>query len=581
MRELASVNAKAAIMWITVSISIQRDKYSSWHVFSVSVPPLGFTTYTISTAKRSGGYSSKSHVSRYQKGEQSIVDVGQGNLKLSFSTDQGKTINYFNSRTSMTEPLKQTFSYYSSYNGTNDKEPQPNPPFIVTEERFGPGPPYREGLYLYLNTPRFADTHNWTPVDEPRRRNCRSMKLGEFIGCTLAELVAEDGGGGFFWRRTHHHQHDADVALVHYLREIPFAAAEDEDEEDDEEEDEAEAEAEAESESESEEEAAAEDEGGESTDDDLVNDPTYLPGLGLREIQGSTLVSRVDTLMDKMLEKNGTPEALDLRGKAAVSQAALAHQLYQKKFSGPRWEALVKKGAKKLRFLWASTSVNNPAYSDTLYVAPLIGPDTVPLTVIRGPLVDEVHQQLNPWISQVTIVYKGKEHVEVEFIVGNIPIKDGVGKEVVTQISSSLKSDKTFYTDSSGRDYIKRIRDYRSDWKLEVNQPVAGNYYPINHGIYLQDSQKEFSVMVDRAIGGSSIVDGQVELMLHRIDSSYSLPPDHVALLTLQELYDGNVLLRLAHLYEVGENKDLSGVSTVELKKLFCHILIHLFDSFV
>lgn len=38
----------------------------------------------------------------------------------------------------------------------------------------------------------------------------------------------------------------------------------------------------------------------------------------------------------------------------------------------------------------------------------------------------------------------------------------------------------------------------------------------INHGIYLQDSQKEFSVMVDRAIGGSSIVDGQVELMLHR-----------------------------------------------------------------
>ncbi|BBG93803.1 Aldolase-type TIM barrel family protein, partial [Prunus dulcis] len=34
-------------------------------------------------------------------------------------------------------------------------------------------------------------------------------------------------------------------------------------------------------------------------------------------------------------------------------------------------------GAKKQRLLWASTSVKNPAYSDTLYVAPLIGPDTV------------------------------------------------------------------------------------------------------------------------------------------------------------------------------------------------------------
>ncbi|KAF9618984.1 hypothetical protein IFM89_002979 [Coptis chinensis] len=111
----------------------------------------------------------------------------------------------------------------------------------------------------------------------------------------------------------------------------------------------------------------------------------YLDGLeasGLSDLSkvtsvASFFVSRVDTLVDKMLEDIGTPEALDLRGKAAVAQAALAYKLYQKKFSGPRWEALVKKGAKKQRLLWASTSVKNPAYKDTLYVAPLIGPDTV------------------------------------------------------------------------------------------------------------------------------------------------------------------------------------------------------------
>ncbi|GKU92923.1 hypothetical protein SLEP1_g6580 [Rubroshorea leprosula] len=111
----------------------------------------------------------------------------------------------------------------------------------------------------------------------------------------------------------------------------------------------------------------------------------YLDGLeasGLSDLSrvtsvASFFVSRVDTMIDKMLEKIGTPEALDLRGKAAVAQAALAYQLYQKKFSGPRWEALVKKGAKKQRVLWASTSVKNPAYPDTLYVAPLVGPDTV------------------------------------------------------------------------------------------------------------------------------------------------------------------------------------------------------------
>ncbi|XP_060184156.1 uncharacterized protein LOC132613883 isoform X2 [Lycium barbarum] len=111
----------------------------------------------------------------------------------------------------------------------------------------------------------------------------------------------------------------------------------------------------------------------------------YLDGLeasGLSDLSrvtsvASFFVSRVDTLVDKMLEKIGTPEALDLRGKAANAQAALAYKLYQKKFSGPRWEALVKKGAKKQRVLWASTSVKNPAYPDTLYVDPLIGPDTV------------------------------------------------------------------------------------------------------------------------------------------------------------------------------------------------------------
>ncbi|KAK9076234.1 hypothetical protein SSX86_004567 [Deinandra increscens subsp. villosa] len=87
----------------------------------------------------------------------------------------------------------------------------------------------------------------------------------------------------------------------------------------------------------------------------------YIDGLeasGLDDLSrvtsvASFFVSRVDTLVDSMLEKIGTPEALDLRGKAANAQAALAFQLYQKKFSGPRWEALVKKGAKKQRLLIA------------------------------------------------------------------------------------------------------------------------------------------------------------------------------------------------------------------------------------
>lgn len=279
---------------------------------------------------------------------------------------------------------------------------------------------------------------------------------------------------------------------------------------------------------------------------------------------------------------------------------------------------------------------------------PIKSDNKASFTVFRGPLLDEVHQRIKSWIYQITRVYKEKEHVEVEFLVGPIPFGDKIGKEVVTQITTTLKNNKMFYTDSSGRDFIERIRDYRKDWDLEVNEPIAGNYYPINLGIYLKDDSNELSVLVDRSVGGSSIRDGQLELMLHRrlirddsrgvgealnetvciskkcrgltivgkyylrIDPlgegarwrrsfgqeiysplliafteqdghdwtklhlptfhgmapSYNLP-ENVAIITLQELEDGKVLFRLAHLYEVGEDKDLSVMTCVELKKVF------------
>ncbi|XP_023884095.1 alpha-mannosidase At3g26720 [Quercus suber] len=54
----------------------------------------------------------------------------------------------------------------------------------------------------------------------------------------------------------------------------------------------------------------------------------------------------------------------------------------------------------------------------------------------------------------------------------------------------------------------------------------------------------------------------------HGMDPSYNLP-ENVAIITLQELEDGKALLRLAHLYEVGEDKHLSVMASVELKKVF------------
>jgi transaldolase len=91
----------------------------------------------------------------------------------------------------------------------------------------------------------------------------------------------------------------------------------------------------------------------------------------------SFFVSRVDTEVDRRLDAIGTEEAQAVRGKAAVAQAKLAYRDFRQTFSGGRWEALAARGANVQRPLWASTSTKNPAYSETLYVDTLIGPDTV------------------------------------------------------------------------------------------------------------------------------------------------------------------------------------------------------------
>ncbi len=91
----------------------------------------------------------------------------------------------------------------------------------------------------------------------------------------------------------------------------------------------------------------------------------------------SFFVSRVDTEVDKRLDKIVTPEARPLRGTAAIANARLAYQRHEQVFSGDRWRTLAAAGARPQRPLWASTSVKNPAYEDTRYVINLVAPGTV------------------------------------------------------------------------------------------------------------------------------------------------------------------------------------------------------------
>jgi transaldolase len=111
----------------------------------------------------------------------------------------------------------------------------------------------------------------------------------------------------------------------------------------------------------------------------------YLSGLEQRVRDGGDLaglqsvasffVSRVDTEIDKRLDKLGADPSL--KGKAGVANAQLAYQAYEEIFTSDRWRALEAKGAQVQRPLWASTGVKNPDYPDTMYVSELVAPDTV------------------------------------------------------------------------------------------------------------------------------------------------------------------------------------------------------------
>ena len=94
----------------------------------------------------------------------------------------------------------------------------------------------------------------------------------------------------------------------------------------------------------------------------------------------SFFVSRIDTLVESRIDektKAGAKGLDALKGKIAIANAKLAYERYKAVFSGPRWEALAKRGARTQRVLWASTSTKNPKYRDVMYIEQLIGPDTV------------------------------------------------------------------------------------------------------------------------------------------------------------------------------------------------------------
>jgi len=139
------------------------------------------------------------------------------------------------------------------------------------------------------------------------------------------------------------------------------------------------------------------------------------------------------------------------------------------------------------------------------------------VTYTQGPVVAQV-QRVWPQATQTIRLYNNADYLEVEHTLQPIDFKDGVGKEVIIRYDTTLSTQGLWYTDAQGIEFQERKFNFRPTWTLNVTEPVAGNYYPVNFATYIKDTtaNQQFTILTDRTRSAASLVSGQLESMLYR-----------------------------------------------------------------
>ncbi|XP_053622765.1 lysosomal alpha-mannosidase-like isoform X3 [Plodia interpunctella] len=182
---------------------------------------------------------------------------------------------------------------------------------------------------------------------------------------------------------------------------------------------------------------------------------------------------------------------------------------------------------------------------------------------VSGDIVKETRVSGDNFASTLR-AYDG--YFEIDTVVGPIDIADGVGKEYIARYSTNIVNNGAFYTDSNARQLLKRQLDKRPEWNLILEEHVAGNYYPVSNFISIQDGGQRFAVVTDRSEGGTSLVEGQIELMLHRRllhDDAFGVGE------ALNETADGKGLVtRITH-------RGIINRSDLNLRKVALQVSLH------
>jgi len=196
----------------------------------------------------------------------------------------------------------------------------------------------------------------------------------------------------------------------------------------------------------------------------------------------SFFVSRVDTMVDRALEKHGSAQAKNLLGKIAVANSKIVYRRFREIFYGEPFSSLRKRGARVQRPLWASTGTKNPAYSDVLYVEELIGPDTVntlpPATLnafrdhgrVRAATVEKGSEEAESALTRLKEL-----RIDLDAVAEQLQV-DGVAAFAASfdQLLAALgEKRKSILAGQVGRQYLKlgkyesRVEERQCGWQRE------------------------------------------------------------------------------------------------------------------
>ncbi|PSN38670.1 Lysosomal alpha-mannosidase [Blattella germanica] len=222
-----------------------------------------------------------------------------------------------------------------------------------------------------------------------------------------------------------------------------------------------------------------------------------------------------------------------------------------------------------------SRNVTIPLKQNFLYYkgsdsgAYIFGPDTdepklvskfATAVVYKGDLVDEIHQTYSNWATQVIRIYKEETHADID---------------AVSVFTTDLETNAVFYTDSNGRELLKRQRNSRPTWNVTLDNRVSGNYYPVTSRIVIRDVYRRTwcddrlgvgEPLEEYAYGKPLVVRGKHYLVFAGLTRNL---PSNIHILTLEPWKENELLLRLEHIMEKNEDPELSKPVEVNLQDLF------------